>query len=173
LSTKDEGSSGRPTQATVPENVDAIDSMILDNRRSNKNTEEILAISRERVGYIIQVILDMRKLSAKWVIKCLFTMKETWIHICYPETKEQSEELRQSGSPCPKKFKTHKSSSKVLAPVFWDNDGILLVGCLENGETITAKYSVALLDTLKQQLVSKRRGKLSKGILFLQDYFSA
>jgi histone-lysine N-methyltransferase SETMAR len=35
--------------------------------------------------------------------------------------------------------------------------------------TITAKYFIALLDKLKQQLVSKRRGKLSKGILFLPD----
>jgi histone-lysine N-methyltransferase SETMAR len=51
----------------------------------------------------------------------------------------------------------------VLASVFWDKDGIFLV------ETITVKYYVALLDKLKQQLVSKRRGKLSKGILFLQD----
>jgi hypothetical protein len=34
-----------------------------------------------------------------------------------------------------------------------------------------AKYSyyVALVDKLKQHLVSKCRGKLSKGILFLQD----
>jgi hypothetical protein len=31
-----------------------------------------------------------------------------------------------------------------------------------------AKYCIALLDKLKQ-LVSKRQGKLSKGILFLQD----
>jgi hypothetical protein len=30
-------------------------------------------------------------------------------------------------------------------------------------------HYVALLDNLKQQLISKRPGKLSKGILFLQD----
>jgi hypothetical protein len=35
-------------------------------------------------------------------------------------------------------------------------DGILLVDYLEQGATITAKYYVALLDKLKQQLVSKR-----------------
>jgi hypothetical protein len=29
-------------------------------------------------------------------------------------------------------------------------------------------YYIALFDKLKQQLVSKRQGKLSKGILFLQ-----
>jgi hypothetical protein len=40
---------------------------------------------------------------------------------------------------------------------------------MEKGAIFTAKNYVALLDKLKQQLVSKRRGKLSKGILILQD----
>jgi hypothetical protein len=48
---------------TIPENMDAIHSMILDNLRiSAKKTAETLATSQERVGYIIQEILDMRKL---------------------------------------------------------------------------------------------------------------
>jgi histone-lysine N-methyltransferase SETMAR len=46
--------------------------------------------------------------------------------ICDPETKEQSKEWRQSGSSRPKNIKTQKSSSKVLASVSWDKDGILL-----------------------------------------------
>jgi histone-lysine N-methyltransferase SETMAR len=57
----------------------------------------------------------------------------------------------------------------VLASVFWDKDGILLVDYLEKGATITAKYYIALLDSLKQQSISKHRDKLSKGILFLQN----
>jgi hypothetical protein len=69
-----------------------------------------------------------------------------------------------SGSPRPKRFKTQKSSSKVLVSVFWDEDGILFVDYLEKDATITAKNYVALLNKLKQQLVSKRRAKLSKGI---------
>jgi hypothetical protein len=32
-----------------------------------------------------------------------------------------------------------------------------------------AKHHIALLDKLRERLVSKLRGKLSKGILFLQD----
>jgi hypothetical protein len=60
-----------------------------------------------------------------------------------------------------------------LASVFLDKDGILPVDYKEKGATITAKYYVALLDMLKQQLVSKRRGKLSKGILFLQEKASS
>jgi hypothetical protein len=50
----------------------------------------------------------------------------------------------------------------VLASVFWDKDEILLLDYLEKGAKITAKYYIALLDKPKQQLVSKRRGKLSK-----------
>jgi hypothetical protein len=57
----------------------------------------------------------------------------------------------------------------VLALFFWDKDVILLVDYLKRGATITVKYYVGLLDEMKQQLVSKHRGKLSKGILFLQD----
>jgi transposase len=70
LSTEDEERSGRPTRVTIPENVDAIHSMILDDRRiSTKKIAETLAISKERVGYIIHEILEMRKLSAEWVPK--------------------------------------------------------------------------------------------------------
>jgi hypothetical protein len=57
----------------------------------------------------------------------------------------------------------------VLVSVFWDEDGTLLVDYLEKGATIMAEYYIALLNKLKQQLVSKRQGMLSKGILFLQD----
>jgi histone-lysine N-methyltransferase SETMAR len=40
---------------------------------------------------------------------------------------------------------------------------------LEKGATIKAKYYIALLNKLDQQLFSKCRGKLLKRILFLQD----
>jgi hypothetical protein len=51
---------------TIPENVDAIHSIILGDRRiSAKKITETLAISRDRVGYIIREILDVRNLSAK------------------------------------------------------------------------------------------------------------
>jgi hypothetical protein len=43
----------------------------LDDRRiSTKKLAETVAISRERVGYINE-ILDMRKLSSNWVLRCL------------------------------------------------------------------------------------------------------
>jgi hypothetical protein len=59
--------------------------------------------------------------------------------------------------PRPKKFETQKSPGKLLVSVCWDRDGILRVVA-----TITAKHYVALLDSLKQQLVFKRGGKPSR-----------
>jgi hypothetical protein len=43
-----------------------------------------------------------------------------------------------------------KSSSKVLASVFWDKDEILLADYLEKGAIIMAEYYIALLNKLKQ-----------------------
>ena len=52
--------------------IDQIHKLILEDRRiSAKSIAEQLDISRERVGSIIHEDLDMRKLSVKWVPKCL------------------------------------------------------------------------------------------------------
>jgi len=57
---------------TTLEIIDKIHELILEDRRiSAKSTAEQLGISRERVGSIIHEDLDMWKLSAKWVPKCL------------------------------------------------------------------------------------------------------
>jgi len=62
----------RPKTVTTPQIIDLIHELILEDRRiSAKSIAERLGISRERVGSIIHEDLDMRKLSAKWVPKCL------------------------------------------------------------------------------------------------------
>jgi len=63
---------GRLKTVTAPEIIDQIHELILEDRRiSAKSIAEQLGISRERVGSIIYEDLGMRKLSAKWVPKCL------------------------------------------------------------------------------------------------------
>ena len=63
---------GRPKIVTTPEIIYQIHELILEDRRiSAKSIAEQLGISRERVGSISHEDLDMRKLSAKWVPKCL------------------------------------------------------------------------------------------------------
>jgi len=156
FSTCDAPRPGRPKTVITPEIIDQCHEVILEDRRiSAKSIAEQVGISRERVGSVIHEDLDMRKLSAKWVPKCLnadrkrqwcqsseqllgffrrdpndflsrlVTMGETWLHHYDPETKQQSMDWRHSGSPRPKKFRVHKSAGKVLASIFWDQDGIL------------------------------------------------
>jgi len=63
---------GRPKTVTTLEIIDQIHELILEDRRiSAKSIPEQLGISRERVGSIIHEDLDLRKLSAKWVPKCV------------------------------------------------------------------------------------------------------
>ena len=72
FSTCDAPRPGQPKTVTTPEIIDQIHELILeDGRVSAKLIAEQLGISRERVGFIIHEDLDMRKLFAKWVLKCL------------------------------------------------------------------------------------------------------
>jgi len=60
----------------------------------------------------------------------LVTLDETWLYHYDPETTQQSMEWRHRGSPRPKKFRVQKSAGKVLASIFWDQDGIFLIDYL-------------------------------------------
>jgi len=72
FSTCDAPRPGRPKTVTSPEIIYQIHELILEDRRISANSiAEQLGISRERVGSIIHEDLNMRKLSAKWVPKCL------------------------------------------------------------------------------------------------------
>jgi len=134
-----------------------------DHRISAKSIAEQLGISRERVGFIMHEDLDMRNLSAKWVPKFLnadqklkrcqkfeqlleffprdlnnflsrlVTMDETWLYHYEPETRKQSMEWRHRGSHSPKNPECKNPLEKVLASIFWDQDGILLVDYLLKG----------------------------------------
>ena len=141
----------------------------------------------------------MRKLSAEWVPKCLnaaqkrqrcqpseqilefFSARSKWfpvaigahgrklvIPLC-PETKQQSMEWRHSGSLRPQKFQVQKSAGKVLASIFGDQDGILLIDYLPKGQNINAEYYSSLLVQLKDILKEKRRWNFTKVVLFLHN----
>jgi len=74
FSTCDASHSGWPITVTTLEIIGLIHELISeDHRISVKWIAEQLGISCERVGSIIHEDLDMLKLSAKWVPKCLNT----------------------------------------------------------------------------------------------------
>ena len=69
----------------------------------------------------------------------------------------------------PKKIRVQKSAGKVLATIFWDQDGILPIDYLRKGQTINADYYSSLLVQLNDIFKEKRRRKVTKGVLFLHD----
>ena len=95
----------------------------------------------------------------------LVTVDETWVHYYEPENKAQSRQWVGPGSPRPKKFKTQPSAGKVMATVFWDAQGVIMLDFLAKKSTITGAYYANLLDQLRTAIREKRRGKLSKGVL--------
>jgi len=107
------------------------------------------------------------------LLGAMVTMDETWLYHYDLETKQQSVEWQHRGLPCPKKFRVQKSTGKILASIFWDQDGILLIDYLPKGQTINVEYHLSLLVQLKDILKGKCDGKVIKGVLFLHDYAPA
>ena len=65
------------------------------------------------------------------------------------------------GSPRTKKFKTQPSAGEVMATVFWDAKGLIMLDFLPKRSTITGVYYANLLDQPRTAMCEKHRGKLS------------
>jgi len=132
-----------------------------DRRMKVREIAETIGISKERVGYILHEELDMKKLYARWVPRLLtadqkrtrmkvseqcwerfnknktdfvhrfITMDETWIHHYTPLSKQQSKQWTEASCSAPKETSLVPSTGKVMASVFWDAEGILLIDYLE------------------------------------------
>ena len=111
---------------------------------------QALGISHGSVSTILHDRLGMRKLTARWAI-----------------IMSQRIKLRVVSGP--KKFKTQPSAGKVMATVFWDAKGVIMLDFLPKRSTITGVYYANLLDQLRTVIREKRRGKLSEGVLLQQD----
>lgn len=102
-------------------------------------------------------------------VRRFVTMDETWIHHYTPESKQQSKQWTEAGCSGPKKAKSVPSAGKVMASVFWDAKGILLIDYLQKGKTITGEYYSNLLTSLDKKIREKRPGLQKKKIIFHQD----
>ena len=77
------------------------------------------------------------------------TVDETWVRYNEPENNAQSRQWVGPGSPRPKKFQTQPSAGKVMAKVFWDAKGVIMLDVLPKRSTITGVYYANLLDQLR------------------------
>ena len=75
---------------------------------------------------------------------------------------------KHPGSTPPKKFKRVSSAGKVMVFIFWKSQHVTMVDYLEKGRTCGAYYAEELR-WLHQETEKKRRGKLTRGVLLLQD----
>ncbi|UYV85012.1 hypothetical protein LAZ67_X004251 [Cordylochernes scorpioides] len=100
----------------------------------------------------------------------IVTGDESWCYHYDPSTKRASMEWKRGDSPRPKKKKirSQRSTGKVLLTIFWDVDGPICLDFLSSRQRMNSDlYCDILVNKLKPGIRNKRRGKLSKGVLFL------
>ena len=56
-----------------------------------------------------------------------------------------------------------------MTSIFWDSQGVIMIDYLEQGCTIKGAYYAGKLRWLRQEIARKRQGKLTRGVLLLQD----
>ena len=99
----------------------------------------------------------------------IITGDETWVHHHDPETKQESMQWKQKGSPTPTKFCVQQSARKIMATVFWDSEGVLLLEFMPHKMTITGDTYASKIVVLRESIKQKRCGKLLAGVLLLHD----
>ena len=160
-----------------------------------QSTASEVGISFGAVQSILTIILGMTKVSTRWVpqmltndqkrtpldisryllshyeddpgdfIKRVVTQDETWVHHFDPESKMQSKQWKHPASPSLKKFKRVHSVGMVIASMFWDSQGVIMIDYLEQGGMINGAYYAGKLRRLRLEIARKRRGKVTRSTL--------
>ena len=102
------------------------------------------------------------------VLSCTITGDETWIHHWDPDTKQESMQWKHVS------FRHSGSSAlsvgwKVMATIFSDYKGVLLLDYLPQKTTMTEPYYGGVLANLRQAVKEKQRGMLTRGPQLLHD----
>lgn len=198
VSVLDEQRTGRPsTSARHVDDIDA--AVKANRRVCLAELSKQFDLSYGTVWDIVHQRLGYRKVSSRWVPRLLteehkkmrmatsleilqryaehgerflckiVTGDETWVFHYAPESKAESMRWKHPGSPVAKKFKTTTSSGKMMATMFWDMYGLLLVEYTPRSATVNAVAYQATLKKLKEAIRRKRPGLLSQGVLLLHD----
>ncbi|KAK7575531.1 hypothetical protein V9T40_011817 [Parthenolecanium corni] len=154
---------------------------------------------RTSIRTIVYDKLRYRKLSARWVPKLLtdvhknqrqgaaleflsryeaegvdlleriVTGDETWVYHYTPEQKIQSMQWCAPGEPAPKKAKTERVTAKIMATVFWDSHGILLIRYMPRKSTINSTAYCEVLRALRHEIGRKRPNLPQDQVILLHD----
>ena len=153
-------------KVTFQEMIDKIQDIVLNDRRLKvREINETVNISLGRVWHILHECLGMFQRNSKEFLRR--SVIETWINYYTSETKNQSKMSTE-----PKKAKTVPSAGKVMATIFWESHGIILIDCLQKGKIITGEYYASLLDRF-DAILKEKRSHLAKKVLFHHDNIPA
>ncbi|KAF7251792.1 hypothetical protein EYD10_02920 [Varanus komodoensis] len=194
-STEDNPHLGGLVTATTKENVKKIEKLVLEDAQIKiKMLAEMTNLSVDTIFTIFHDHLNLSKICARWVprmlmkpqkqvrVKCcreflelcgkdplrifnrIVTGDETWVYHYDPESKQEPMQWHKKGADPLKKF-----AGKIMATVFWDSKGILMIEYTKRGETINVASYATTLRNLREAIKEKRQGKLTAGVLLLHN----
>jgi [histone H3]-lysine36 N-dimethyltransferase SETMAR len=174
-----------------------------DSRLSIQNISRKVKVSMSGVYAILTKILGLSLICARWILKLLtvaqkktrksaceenlflhsldkdfflgqiVTGDETYIHYSEPTTKRETSQWLPKGSRPPLKAITKVTAKKVMALVFWDRLGVLLIRYFRKGTTLTGAVYAKILEKLKNAILKKRGEKWEDGVFLLHDNASS
>lgn len=118
---------------------------------------------------ICQRLLNRLEREGNGFLNRIITCDETWVHHYTPESKMASMEWRRKDETRPVKAKTRLSAGKVLATIFFDCKGVLLIDFLHERRTVNAAYYCQLLEQAKAAFRNKRRKQPIRDVILLHD----
>ena len=80
-----------------------------------------------------------------------------------PETRRQSSQWKQAGSPRPKKARQSKSTHKHLMIPFFDSTSMIYMHWVPTGQTVNKEYYVEILREFKKRFYQKRPALFKSG----------
>jgi len=92
------------------------------------------------------------------------TGPEKYVHHYEPETKRQSQQWLPQGAHAPAIKRL--STKKVMAIIFWDHLGVLLVRYFRIGAAMTGKAYAKILGQLKEAIQRKREASGKTELFF-------
>ncbi|UYV64634.1 hypothetical protein LAZ67_3001408 [Cordylochernes scorpioides] len=113
--------------------------------------------------------LEMHRRYGDQLFSYIVTGDKSWVHHSTQETKRQSMACKKPEESASKKAKVIISEGKVMAIVFWDCKGVLLVDFLPPNTTVNAARYCEVLTKLRAAIKRKSPGLLSRKELLGHD----
>ena len=185
--------SGRPSLTTTPENIERVRLAIEGDRRLTvRELENDLGIPKTTVWEILNQILGMTRVCAKFIPKLLTTEQkdfrseiaqdnleivsddenvlkkvitgyESWVYGCDLEIKQEYSQWNCPDEPRPKKARQSRSHVKSMLIIFFDCEGVVHYEFAPTGQTINKEYYVEVLKRLLDAVRIKRPHFWSSG----------